>query len=421
MIRIYAKRLERDLKRWHEKGWVTGEGYRAILAEQGQSAKLTASAALTVVGAVLLGFAAISFVAANWNEIPRLLRLSVLVSALWAAYGGAAYLYERGLPDFAQGAVLTGSMFFGAAVVLVAQMYHIASGDMAGFMLLWTAGAAVAGLLFQSSLTLAFAMILASLWNFAEAETIPDAVQWHFLPVWAALTGALAWNRSGLGLHIAAAALAVWLINIEAILPSHPYTVIAAIGAGGVLAACLVLAIAESALVQQIAVRAVPYFMIVCFAGLLPQGRHTDAAAIETVLAIAGGLAVALLMLSGTESRLQQIAPLLFAFALGVAYYGLAIIQFYWHLDLTATVTMAGLTFAVLAGALICGIQVRSRLVMWLSFAGLVTEMLWLYLDKLGNLINTSLFFLIAGASIFALAWVLMRYGGAPRQKEARS
>ncbi len=75
MIRIYAKRLERDLKRWHEKGWVTGEGYQAILAEQAQGARLTASAALAVIGAVLLGFAAISFVAANWNEIPRLLRL----------------------------------------------------------------------------------------------------------------------------------------------------------------------------------------------------------------------------------------------------------------------------------------------------------------------------------------------------------
>ena len=130
MIRIYARRLERELKRWHEKGWVTGEGYQAILAEQAQGARLTAS------GAVLLGFAAISFVAANWDEIPRLLRVSILVAALWAAYGGAAYLYERGLPDFAQAAVLSGALFFGAAVMLTTQMYHISSGNLPGFMLL---------------------------------------------------------------------------------------------------------------------------------------------------------------------------------------------------------------------------------------------------------------------------------------------
>ena len=81
----------------------------------------------------------------------------------------------------------------------------------------------------------------------------------------------------------------------------------------------------------------------------------------------------------------------------------------------------AALTFAILAGGLICGIQVRSRLVMWLTFSGLVAETLTLYFDKLGDLINTSLFFLAAGAGIFGLAWVLMRYGAAPREKEAQS
>ena len=72
MIRFYAKKLERDLKRWHEKGWVTGEGYEAIQAELAREPKLSASAALAAIGAILLGFAAISFVAANWNAIPRI-------------------------------------------------------------------------------------------------------------------------------------------------------------------------------------------------------------------------------------------------------------------------------------------------------------------------------------------------------------
>ncbi len=89
VIRFYAKRLERDLKRWHEKGWVTGEGYRAILAEQRQGSKLTASAALAAIGAVLLGFAAMSFVAANWNEIPRIFRVAMLLAGLWTAHGSA--------------------------------------------------------------------------------------------------------------------------------------------------------------------------------------------------------------------------------------------------------------------------------------------------------------------------------------------
>ncbi len=421
MIRIYAKRLERDLKRWHEKGWVTAEGYKAILAEQAQSAKLTASAALTVVGAVLLGFAAISFVAANWNEIPRLLRAAILVGALWAAYGSAAWLYKRQLPDFAQAAVLSGALFFGAAVLLVTQMYHISSGDMPGFMLLWTAGAALAGLLFRSSLTLAAAAILAGVWNFTWMEAELNEVHWQFLPVWAALTAALAWNRSGLGLHVAAAALVAWLIPIGWIVHPHPHTLIAAIGAAGVAISAGIVAVTESNLARQIATRAVAYAIIVCFGGLLPQSANSIWPAIETGLAIAAGIAIAYFMLTKPGSRLQQIEPLLFAYAGGVAFYGLCILQFYQHATLTGIVSAAVLAFAVLAGALIRGIQVRSRLVMWLAYAGLVTEMLWLYFDKLGNLINTSLFFLIMGAAVFALAFVLMRYGSAPRETEVRS
>ncbi len=421
MIRFYAKRLERDLKHWLEKGWVTEEGYRAILAEQAQGAKLSASAALAAIGAVLLGFAAISFVAANWNEIPRILRVAMLTSGLWAAYGSAAYLYKRELPDFAQAAVLAGALLFGASVMLVTQMYHIDSGDLPGFMFLWMAGAAAAGLLFRSSLALSCAMILAGAWFLSEMGPEPHTVQWHFLPVWAALSASLIWNRTGIGLHVAAAVLTVWLISIEFIVPSHPDTIIAAIGAAGVFATAGVIAAAESDLARRVAVRAIPYAIIVCFGGLLAQNPHSNAPAIEAGLAIASGTGLAVLMLSEAKSRLQQVAPLLFSFALAVAFYALCAIQFAQHISLSTLVATAALTLAILAGALICGIQTRSKLVMWLAYNGLFAEILTLYFEKIGSLINTSLFFLVMGIAIIALASVLMRYGNAPRETEASS
>jgi uncharacterized membrane protein len=421
LIRFYAKRLERDLKRWHEKGWLSVEGYQAILAELAHGPKLPASAVLAAIGAILLGFAAISFVAANWNEIPRLARVAMLVAALWAAYGSGAFLYRRELPAFAQAAVLTGALFFGAAVMLVAQMYHIGSANLPGFMLLWTAGAAAAGLLFRSSLTLGAAMILASAWNFTELEVMPHIVQWHFLPFWAGLTVAIAWNRSGIGLHLAAAAFAVWLISIEEILPSHPYTLMAAAGAAGVVAAGAVMAASGSTLVRQIAVRAIPYAMAVSFAGLLPQQGALIVPEVEAGLAISAAMGFSYLLLSRAFPRLEQATPLLFAYALGVAFYGLMAVQFgRFAPGLPAMIVAASLTFATLAAGLICGIQVRSRLLMWLTCAGLVAETLTLYFDKLGNLINTALFFLAAGTGIFALAWVLMRFGGLWRERKAQ-
>ncbi len=421
MIRFYAKRLDRDLKRWLEKGWLTEEGYQAILAEQAEGTKIPASAALAAVGAVLLGFAAISFVAANWAEIPRLYRVAILTAALWAAYASAAYLYKRGLPGFAQAAVLAGALFFGACVMLVSQMYHIGHERLPDLILLWVLGAGAAGILFRSSLTLACAMVLAGVWFYVETGFVPREVHWHFLPVWAALAGAIAWNRSGIGLHIAAAVLTVWIVRAGIVSPSHPYTIVAAMGAAAVLACSGVMAAAESMLARQIAVRAIPYAMIVSFGGLLPQDPLSNAPLVEAALAIAAGIALAALMLSRANTHLQQALPILFAYALCVSFYGLCNIQFFRQIQLGTMVMAAALTFAILAGALICGIQIRSRLVMWLAYAGLVAEILTLYFEKLGTLINTSLFFLVTGTAIFALASVLMRYGGAPRETEARS
>ena len=173
---------------------------------------------------------------------------------------------------------------------------------------------------------------------------------------------------------------------------------------------------------RQVAIRAIPYAAIVSFAGLLPQDLASIVPKVEVGLAIAAATGFAYVLLSQAMPRLQPAAPLLFAYALGVAFYGLMVVQFGRPAaSLPTMVVAAALTFAILAGGLICGIQVRSRLLMWLAFAGLVTETLTLYFDKLGDLINTSLFFLLAGAAIFGLAWVLMRFGGAPANTEARS
>ena len=71
----YAKRLDRDLVRWREAGWVNADGEAAIRRDvAGHSSKLDLASALGILGAVLIGFGAMSFVAAHWSEMPRLFR-----------------------------------------------------------------------------------------------------------------------------------------------------------------------------------------------------------------------------------------------------------------------------------------------------------------------------------------------------------
>ena len=58
---------------------------------------------------------------------------------------------------------------------------------------------------------------------------------------------------------------------------------------------------------------------------------------------------------------------------------------------------------------------------MWLAYMGIVIEVLTLYFEKLGTLINTSLFFLVMGVAIFGPARVVMRFGDAPHETEVQS
>jgi uncharacterized membrane protein len=420
-MRLYGKRLERDLKRWHEQGWLTEEGYRAILAERAQSKLPSVTAALATIGAALFGFAAISFVAANWEEIAPLYRTALLVSLMWSAYGAAAYLFKKSLPDFGQAAALAGIIIFGATIMLVSQMYNI-NRYWPDLILLWIAGTLIAGAAFRSSLVLSFAMVLVALWAGVEAEFLPRTVQWHFLPVWAGVATLIAWNRSGVGLHVSAAVLSAWIIHLGVSLPGplQTHSEIAAIGAAGVLIAAGVLVSAPPGLLRQAALRAIPYAMTVTFGGILFIFEYGQVPIVLAVLGTAACVVLAPMLISPTESPLQKAAPPLFAYALSIALTGLFLIQFNWNLPLGSFIAAALAALAVLIAALTVGIKARSWLIMWLAYFGLIAEILGLYFKTLGTLLNTSVFFLVAGLLVTGLAAVLIRFGRQAQQSEVQ-
>src|SRR5262249_35848967 len=68
----YAKRLDRDLVRWREAGFIDAKGEAGIRRELSaqQASKLDLAHVLGILGAVLIGFGFMSFVAAHWSEMP---------------------------------------------------------------------------------------------------------------------------------------------------------------------------------------------------------------------------------------------------------------------------------------------------------------------------------------------------------------
>ena len=171
----------------------------------GIRAKLDLASALGILGAVLIGFGAMSFVAAHWNEMPRLFRLAMIFGGLFGAYGIAGVLFERKHPTFAHAAILAGVAIFGAGIMLIAQMFHI-EGHPPDAVLTWALGALAAGVILQSNPALALAMLLVCLWSGWETTDGRGEVHWAFLLGWGAVTAAIAWQRWVGGLHLAAVA-----------------------------------------------------------------------------------------------------------------------------------------------------------------------------------------------------------------------
>jgi uncharacterized membrane protein len=343
---------------------VTEAGAQAIRDEiHRRSARFGLSGVLGVLGATLLAFGVMMFVGANWQEIPRLARLALLLAGMWAAYGLAAWLYVRNHPAFGHAAVLLGAAIFGASIMLIAQMYHI-EGHPPGAVLVWALGTGLAAVLFRSNPAYALAIALAGLWASWETS-ISGVLHFPYLGLWAALFLALTvTTRWRFGYHLLGLSLAVFVIMIG-------YTT--EIGKGHWLTLGIGLAVAIAAIVL-----ANPIDRIL--AASRPAAAYGVAVAFAALFAIQ--------FLDGTFYTDGGVAdPWLAANGMPL-----------WLLG-------AG-SLALLVGGLIAAAMTDNRGLMWVAYAGISIELLGIYFKTFGTLLDTSLFFLIAGVLVMALAVV---------------
>jgi uncharacterized membrane protein len=343
----YARRLDRDLARWREAGWLTADNEASIRRDvASQTRKVEFAPVLGILGAVLIGFGAMSFVAAHWQDMAKLLRLALIFGGLFGAYGLAGILFERQHPAFAHAAILAGVALFGAGIMLIAQMFHI-DGHPPDAVLTWALGALLAGVVLKSNPALALAMLLMGLWTGWEMSDSGN-VHWAFLPGWAAVAGAFLWRGWVPGLHLAAVVLGIWIINLGYFLfGGHGHGVV--VGLGLLIAATGLAAPAVSERWQAWGAPAVAYGMTIAFAGL---------------------------------------------FAL----------QFVETVTLDYLILLAVLTLALVLGGVGIGLRTNSPAMLWLGYAGFSVEVLALYFKTVGTLLGSSLFFLSAGAIVILLA-----------------
>jgi uncharacterized membrane protein len=359
----YRHRLERDLARWQSSGWVSDTGAAAIRADlDTHKSAFGAAGIFAILGAVLFGFAIMSFVAAHWTAMSKLARLALLLAALWGCYAGAAVLFQRRLTAFAHAAVLGGIAVYGASIMLIAQMYHM-EGNSPDAVFLWAVGALIAAVVAWSRPALAATFVLIAIWTSME-RGLNWAAHWEFLAAWGITTGVAVWMGWRPALHLAAVSLIVWLVPLG-------------------------------------------YFIL---------DRHAHWLVVLIGIAVAGATVLAP---QAINRRLPAAAGALFAYGNIAAFAGLAILQFIddggWLLGtrhgeaIGPLVLLAIVTLAGLLASMLWSIVSDNRAALWLAYAGFALEVFLLYAKTFGTLLNTSLFFLVAAVLVSALAGLAYR------------
>lgn len=408
---LYVQRLKTDINIWIERGWVTPANAEAILRQASTSVRSRSMASiLAILGVVLIGFAAMSFVAANWNEISKLTKLTMIFAAMWAGYGAAIIADRNNQPNFAQAALLLALLFFGAAIMLIAQIYHIQTDDPGGI-LAWCLVALFAAAILPSRPALALAFLLAGVWAAFTHNLDTNAVHWTFLLVWAPamwLVLALSWTPA---IHLALLALVFWLgINATAFTQVFDLNNASLLGAFGLLALALWLkGVALTKTMARLGTIMEHYGIVLAFALLwvlqyavsFHDSGRPNILLLGFLLLSLGGLAI-------WARRNVHLQPR------DLIAMGLIALVFICRPFIAGDTGLwpwlnVGLILGLSAWLISYGSHRESRMTVNLGFIAFGGETLYAYFETLGSLLGTAAFFLLGGVLLIAGSLIMER------------
>ena len=172
MMIFHKNFLADELAKWREEGLVSDEAARKIAARYDidlSGANERRSFILKLVAYLFLALSLFTLVGANWEELPRAVRLIIVLGILAAVNFSGVWAQKNGKETQATTLFFLGNFCYGAAIVLVAQIYHLGE-HMPNGVLLWAIGALALALATRKSIIALQALILGLVWFLMEFE-----------------------------------------------------------------------------------------------------------------------------------------------------------------------------------------------------------------------------------------------------------
>ncbi|WP_036229751.1 DUF2157 domain-containing protein [Marinobacterium jannaschii] len=175
LFRLFKRDLAQEVSGWVEQGLISRDQGLSICQLYGADldGRRNHSAGyliLITLGYLFIGLALITLIGANWEDIPRAVRMGGLVVLTLTTQGYALYSYTRAPPGGGlkvTGLFLLGNLFYGASIILIAQIYHLGE-HMPDGIFWWALGSLPFGVLLRDAWLMLFSLLLAFIWFFVE-------------------------------------------------------------------------------------------------------------------------------------------------------------------------------------------------------------------------------------------------------------
>ena len=175
LLGLLRRELRSECRQWVDDGDISEDQGNRILARYGtrlddDSDSSLAYKVLVTVALLFVGMAILLLVSANWESIPRAVRMLGLIATTVALNGVGIYQYLRRREGI--GWLFLGGISYGASIMLIAQIYHLGEHFPDG-LFYWALGVAPMAWLVRSRVITLLMLAVAMLWLFAEGQFSP--------------------------------------------------------------------------------------------------------------------------------------------------------------------------------------------------------------------------------------------------------
>ncbi len=178
--------LEGELNAWCDQDIISQEQASGILGQYETSIEISQRKQNRIVltlmslAAFLIGLAALLLIGYNWQEISRNLKLLIIFGVLLAVYAGGFYLrFNRKQRQLSEVAFFLGSLFYGAGIFLIAQIFHL-NAHYPDVFWWWALGVLPFALCLDTLLLHALLVTVLAIWCGTEVLQFQNSGVWFF-------------------------------------------------------------------------------------------------------------------------------------------------------------------------------------------------------------------------------------------------